>query len=367
MSYGPAHAMPTMADGRPADASRVVAAEHSLREIVRRLAPIGSTLPSIASATSALTTMARRELVVRMEFHQRTNQNNVLSNLKDFPCQLTLREHRANGMAGLTGQCVRFRVDVVVHSALGTHQPVDQLYVPQSHPPFLLLCGETEVDVVEQSLLILRIGRGITSFIYRDHKCYGESQALFSLRVAPIDTRIALANPGLTVITHPFKVVTKLKGTPAPVPNALPQIRLVDIDHPCSAAVPRARVVPAAVLSPSPGSTSSPPEARPMPGPFGSIPLARGPSAAPCSAVTAAYPACPFPQPSTMIAVASPPLPTTPTSADHTVRGFPVPFAAPITALPARFTCEATGTASPASAQHAAQSPAAARRQSESQ
>ena len=219
--------MPEMcstAEARPVCASSVVPADRFLQEIVRQLGTVGRGPPSVASVASALTTMARHELVVRMEFHQRNNKNNVLSNLKDFPCQLALRELRADGTQGPTGRCLRFRLDMVVHSVHGRHRPIDKLHILQSHPPLLLLCGETEVDVIGQKTLVLRIGRGITSFLYREHKSHGESEALFSLRVTPAEPQVAAAHPGLTVITHPFKVVTKLKATPGPVPNTAPPL-----------------------------------------------------------------------------------------------------------------------------------------------
>ena len=181
-----------------------------------------------ASTTSVSSAAARvpssMQLVVRLEFHQRNYRTEVLSNLKDFPCQLALYEVYADGRKGPSELPVNFQMEVLLHSATGDHRPLRQLRSVESHPPLLLLCGETDVNVIGEKTLNLRLGRGVTSFLYREHKGRGEKEVLFSLRVAPTDPAIAAAHPGLTVITHPFKVVTKLKAPPAHVAACQPPV-----------------------------------------------------------------------------------------------------------------------------------------------
>ena len=231
--YDPSEATPSEASGVRMDApAGNNETDHSKPDATSAVGSLCSTTSDTraANTTDSSSAAARvpsnMQLVVRLEFHQRNYGTEVLSNLKDFPCQLALHELYADGRKGPSELPVNFQMEVLLHSATGDHRPLRQLRSVESHPPLLLLCGETDVNVIGEKTLNLRLGRGVTSFLYREQKSRGEKEVLFSLRVTPTDAAVAAAHPSLTVITHPFKVVTKLKAPPAHVAACQPPVAM---------------------------------------------------------------------------------------------------------------------------------------------
>ena len=141
-------------------------------------------------------------------------------------------------------QTMRFRISLVLQTPSATgSSSLDRLRIAQSHPPLLLLCGTTELDVPINGRVAagLRLGAGVTSRNYHEHRGAGEiswhpahpaggagassgaggasgealrhdhSIALFRLRVEPTEPSVAATHPQLTVETVPaFQVTTKL-------------------------------------------------------------------------------------------------------------------------------------------------------------
>ena len=141
---------------------------------------------------------------------------------------------------------VSFRVSVVLApgamDAPGArtqqYTPLETLRVESSHPPLLLLRGETEVDVAVngQSDCVLQIGHGVLSQNYLMQRNTGahvwtsmaagsrsspsdggpsrqSKTALFCLRVEPTDPALAAAHPGLIQYTQPaFQVNSRVRA-----------------------------------------------------------------------------------------------------------------------------------------------------------
>ena len=156
------------------------------------------------------------QLEVRQEFSQRTRTENIVSNLKHFRVMLSQFRVGPDGTKYAAFDPMRYRIELLCKNNV----PVDTVRLYQSCPPLLLLAGDTELDLGNRGTqeATLKVGRSVTSYIYRTHKLPGEREAAFRLRVAPIDDAFKVANPSLTVVTHPFKIVTKLRP---PEPNAL--------------------------------------------------------------------------------------------------------------------------------------------------
>jgi len=155
------------------------------------------------------------QLEVRQEFSQRTRTENIVSNLKHFRVMLSQFRVGPDGTKYAAFDPMRYRIELLCKNDV----PVDTVRLHQSCPPLLLLAGDTELDLGNRGTqeATLKVGRSVTSYIYRTHKLPGEREAAFRLRVAPIDDAFKVANPRLTVVTHPFKIVTKLRP---PEPNA---------------------------------------------------------------------------------------------------------------------------------------------------
>mmetsp|Transcript_2532 Transcript_2532/g.7025 ORF Transcript_2532/g.7025 Transcript_2532/m.7025 type:complete len:472 (-) Transcript_2532:636-2051(-) len=163
-------------------------------------------------------------LEVRMEYAQRTRAENIVSNLKKFRIMLTQFTWAPDGQ---TRKRFSPQVDYRIELLCKSNVPIDTIKLSQACPPQVLLSGDTVVSVGGEHSsqeATLRVGRPVTSYIYRSHKLRGEREAVFRLRISPVDAAIAEAHPALTVITHPFKIVTKLKP---PDPHA-PQAPLYD-------------------------------------------------------------------------------------------------------------------------------------------
>ena len=142
-------------------------------------------------------------------------------------------------------QTMRFRISLVLQTPSATgSSSLDRLRITQSHPPLLLLCGTTELDVPINGRVVagLRLGAGVTSRNYHEHRgawhpahpaggtgassgagpsgaggASGEALrhdhpiALFRLRVQPTEPSAAATHPQLTVETVPaFQVTTRL-------------------------------------------------------------------------------------------------------------------------------------------------------------
>jgi len=212
-------------------------------------------LPAPFPIASAPPPQSPMQLEVRQEFSQRTSTENVISNLKHF--RVTLRQFRLapDGRMQPAFDRMYYRLELLCKENV----PVDTIMHAQSHPPLVLLGGETTVCLTHgEHEVTLKVGRSVTSYIYRSHKLRDEREATFRLRVQPLDPDVAAANPQLIVTNHPFKIVTKLKppdpNTPlAPLYDAPPVWGLTPIANPpVATTTPQHAQPPAATALPMP-------------------------------------------------------------------------------------------------------------------
>ena len=170
-------------------------------------APPDGALPTRLSPAPALGPL---QLELTQTFSQRTKKHgNVISVLKKFRVNAHQFRADASGNHHMSPEPIGYHLTLLCGqtpvgqlSLRGSSSSPPQSFTKESVTSFEVVSGRKEVE--------LQIERAITSYNYREHRPAGAREPSFRILVQPSDQAVAAANPGLVVMTHEFKVVTKL-------------------------------------------------------------------------------------------------------------------------------------------------------------